>query len=110
MPGRRSPPMPERLSPQWAISALTSVPVQLPAAGMHDQAPGLVDHDDVVVLVNDAERDGLGGRLGRLRRRHVDGDGGAGIDAMAGIADRAAVDRDRAGLDQRFQPRCATVR
>ena len=27
MPGRATPPMPERLCPQWAISALTSVPV-----------------------------------------------------------------------------------
>ena len=42
--------------------------------------------------------------LGRLRRRNIDDDRGAGIDAVAGIADRAAVDRDRAGLDQRLEP------
>ena len=41
MPGRRSPPMPERLSPQWAISALTSVPVQWPAAGCTTRPAGL---------------------------------------------------------------------
>ncbi len=41
MPGRRSPPMPDRLSPQWAISALTSVPVQWPAAGCTTRFGGL---------------------------------------------------------------------
>jgi hypothetical protein len=52
IPGRRTPPMPERLSPQWAMSALTSVPV----------------------LVYDVERDGLGARLGGdgLGQAHVD--------------------------------------
>ena len=64
---------PDRLAPQWAISALTSVPVQLPAAGMDHQAGRLVDDDEVVVLVDDVERDVLrpaarrlcGGRQGR---------------------------------------------
>ena len=41
MPGRRSPPMPERISPQWAMSALTSVPVQFPAAGCTTRPLGL---------------------------------------------------------------------
>ena len=73
--------------------------------GMHDEIAGFVDDDDVVVLVNHAKRDGLGRGLGRLRRRHVDRDGGAGIDPVIGIADRAAVERDGAGLDQRLEPR-----
>jgi hypothetical protein len=73
--------------------------------GMNDEVAGFVDHDDVVVFVNHAERNGLGGGLGRLRRRHVDRDGGAGIDPIIGIADRVAVERDGAGLDQRFEPR-----
>ena len=41
MPGRRTPPMPERLSPQWAIRALTRVPVWLPAAGCTTSPLGL---------------------------------------------------------------------
>ena len=41
MPGRFTPPMPERLSPQWAMSALTSVPVQFPAAGWTTSPAGL---------------------------------------------------------------------
>ena len=90
MPGRRTPPMPDRLSPQWAISALTSVPVQLPGGRMHDQPRRLVDDDQVVVLVDDVERDVL-----RLRRRPAPAAARrramrvAGVDAMAGIADRA---------------------
>jgi hypothetical protein len=73
--------------------------------GMNDEIAGFIDDDDVVILVNHAERDGLGGGLGRLRRRHVDGDRGAGIDPVIGIADRVAVQRDRTGFDQRFEPR-----
>ena len=105
MPGRLTPPMPDRLSPQWAISALTSVPVAWPGGRMHHQAGRLVDDDDVVVLVDDVERDALALGLGRLRRRHLDRDDLAGVDAIAGIADRAGADRDRAVQDQRLEPR-----
>ena len=38
-------------------SALTSVPRGLPAPGMHDQPGRLVDHQHVVVLVDDVERE-----------------------------------------------------
>ena len=41
MPGRFTPPMPDRLAPQWAISALTSVPVACPAAGCTTSPAGL---------------------------------------------------------------------
>ena len=42
-------------------SALTSVPVEWPGRRMDDQAGGLVDDQQVVVLVDDVERDvGLG--------------------------------------------------
>ena len=70
MPGRATPPMPERLAPQWAISALTSVPV-VAGARMHDEARGLVDDDQRVVLVDDVERNGLACRLGARRRRKL---------------------------------------
>ena len=73
--------------------------------GMHDQPFGLVDHDDVGVLVNHVERNGLGSRLCRRRRRNVDEDRCAGIDAMTGIANRSSVDGDGAGFDQRLKPR-----
>ena len=41
-------------------------------AGMDDEAGRLVDDDQVVVLVEDVERDRLALRLGRLRLRQVD--------------------------------------
>ena len=72
MPGRLTPPMPDRLSPQCASSALTRVPVGVAGRGMDDQPGRLVDHDEVLVLEHDAERDGLGRGLGRLGLGHVD--------------------------------------
>ena len=86
MPGRRTPPIPDRLAPQWAISALTRVPVSWPGGGMHHQPARLVDDDDVVVLIDDIERDRLAGRLGGDRRRHVDCDRIAGGDMISGVA------------------------
>ena len=41
MPGRATPPMPERLAPQWASRALTRVPVSLPGAGWAAMPAGL---------------------------------------------------------------------
>ena len=41
MPGRLTPPMPERLAPQWAMSALTSVPVAWPGPGCTVRPAGL---------------------------------------------------------------------
>src|SRR3984957_10498875 len=77
----------------------------VPGGGMYDQPLRLVDNDDVVILINHVERDCFGGGLGGGRLRHVDDDRGAGIDAMAGITDRAPVDGDGAGFDQRLEPR-----
>ena len=45
---------------------------------MHHQPSGLVDDDDVVVLVDDIERDIFAGGLGGDRLRHVDCDRIAG--------------------------------
>ena len=57
MPGRFTPPIPDRLAPQCAISALTSVPDAVPGGRMHHQPLRLVDHDQRIVLVDDIERD-----------------------------------------------------
>ena len=47
--GTRHPPIPgQRMRPQWAISALTSVPVSMAAGGVHDETGRLVDHDQIV--------------------------------------------------------------
>ncbi len=42
-------------------------PGPMAGGGMNDEVAGFVDDDDVVVLVDDIERNGFGGRLGRLR-------------------------------------------
>ena len=51
--------MPESVSPQWWISALTSVPVGLPAPGMDHQAGRLVEDDQIRILVEDRQGDCL---------------------------------------------------
>ena len=64
MPGRRTPPIPARLGPQCARSALTSVPLGIAGRRMHHHAGRLVDDDQVRVLEADVERDRLRRRLG----------------------------------------------
>ena len=61
-----------------------------PVAGarMDDQPGRLVDDDQVVVLVENVERDVLALRLGRLRLGQVDSDGFARFQLAAGIVDR----------------------
>ena len=71
------PPIPESESPQWAISALTRVPVSCPPAGMHHQPDGFVDHDQIIVFVDDGERDVLAPRLRWRRRWRCKADTGA---------------------------------
>jgi hypothetical protein len=71
---------------------------------MHDQAPGLVDDDDVVVLVHDIERDILALRLGGRGLRHVDYDRIATGDMISGVADDGVLDGHGTGEDQRLQP------
>ncbi len=104
MPGRITPPMPDSVSPQWAISALTSVPVWWPAAGCTTRPVGLVDDDDLVVLMQDRQRNRLAFGFGRLGRRHRDGEHFARFHLVAGIVDRAAARGDGAIQDQRLQP------
>jgi len=62
--------------------------------GVHYQSLRLVDHDQLIILIDDGERDVLAGRFGGFRLRHIDCDGVAGFDVVAGIADRpgAALD------------------
>ncbi len=71
MPGRATPPMPDRLSPQWCSRALTRVPIWRTGCGMGGHAGGLVDDDQVGVLEQDGQRDCLGQRGSRGDRRHA---------------------------------------
>ena len=110
MPGRLTPPMPDRLAPQWAIRALTSVPVSWPAAGCTTRPFGLVDDDDVVILEHDIERDIFARGLGGDRFRHVDCDRIALLDMISGVAEGGAPGGDGTGQDQRLQPRARQLR
>ncbi len=72
---------------------------------MDDEAARLVDDDDVVVLVDNGEGNRFGLGLGRFGGRERDRDFIARIDAVGGIADRAAADRDVPGLNEGFEAR-----
>ncbi|MHC2247105.1 hypothetical protein ACVJH7_006412 [Bradyrhizobium elkanii] len=72
--------------------------------GMHDEAPRLVDGDDVVVLEHDIERDVFALRLGGRGLRHVDYDRIALGDMISGVADDGVLDGHGTGEDQRLQP------
>src|ERR1700744_571329 len=72
MPGRATPPMPDRLSPQWCNRALTRVPLSLPGGGVPAiPLTGLYEDEHRIVLVKHGERDGLGHRLGGDRGRDL---------------------------------------
>ena len=105
MPGRLTPPMPDRLSPQWRISALTSVPAAWPGAGWTTSPAGLSMTSRCVVLEDDVERQVLAGDRRVLGRRHGERDRCALGDPRRRIARLGAVDRHLTGLDQRLQPR-----
>ena len=85
MPGRLTPPMPGQ-----AVAAMMDQRVDQRAgpvagAGMHDQPGRLVDDDQLVILVEDVERDVLALRLGRLRLGQLDGDCLAGAQLAVGL-------------------------
>ena len=69
MPGRASPPMPDSSSPAWASSGIDQRAVEVARGRVDDQSGRLVEHDEVAVLVQDRQRDGL------RRRRRGDGCG-----------------------------------
>ena len=106
MPGRLTPPTPERLAPQWRISALTSVPWRMAGRGMDDEAGGLVEDDEMLVLEHDGERRDPRRRGRVLGGGRDDGDFRA-LGQFGRMRDRAtdAVDRNLARLDQRLEPR-----
>ena len=72
-------------------------------ARVHDEVRRLVDDDDVAILVDDVEIDGLGGGLRRLRLRHQNAERFARFDPVGPISyGRAVRAADVAGADQRL--------
>ena len=96
MPGRQSSGPPAARP----ASACASVPLSCPADGMHDEPGGLVDDDQVRVLVGDVELDLVGAALVGRRRN-----GRGHLDRLAArqqeaLLPRPAVDADGTGVDQ----------
>ncbi len=73
--------------------------------GVDDEPRRLVDDDEVGVLEHHLERNIFGRDRDVLGGRKIEHDRGAGVDAVAGIADRGAVDRDATRQDQRLVAR-----
>ena len=72
MPGRRTPPMPGQAGAAMGDQRIDQRAGLVAGGRVHHQPARLVDDDDVVVLVDDIERDilarGLGGRPLPARR------------------------------------------
>ena len=102
MPGRRSPPMPPSVSPQWASRALTSVPSWLSGCRVHHQPSGLVEHDQIGILVQDRERDALGSGRGGQGRWQVEDISGTWTDLFGRFLEHRAVAPDLPLFDQRL--------
>src|ERR1700730_8002723 len=78
--------------------------------GMDDEPGGLVDDEELVVLVHDVQRDILRRDFGVRRGRNGEANAVAGVDAIAGIADGGAVVRNRPRQDQRLVARARELR
>ena len=71
--------------------------------------PGrLVDHEHVVVLVDDVSAIGSGVERPRRRRRDLDLDALAAAESVRGLAD-GAVHANEAAVDQRLEPRAREI-
>ncbi len=80
-------------------------PVGMAGGGVDDEPGRLVDDDEMLVLVDDVERDvlALDGQI--FRRGRVERDGRPRGELARGVARDLAVDEDAAVLDQRLEPR-----
>jgi hypothetical protein len=67
---------------------------------MDHQPLRLVDDNELVILEHHVERDVLRPDLSLFRGWKIEHDPPAGVDAVTGIADRGAVDRDATRQDQ----------
>ena len=70
MPGRATPPMPESDVAAMGDQGVDQRAVGIAGGRMHDEARRLVDDDEVLVLVDDLQRDVLALRHCRRGRRH----------------------------------------
>ncbi len=83
--------------------------VQIAGRGMHHEPRLLVDDDEIVVLVEDDERNVLRLRLGRYGRRHGDGIALARFDPEVRVSYRGFAFAHAAFFDQRLEPRARQI-
>ena len=57
MPGRLTPPIPERLPAAMGDQRVDQRAGFMAGGGMHHKPSGLVDDNDIVILIDDIERD-----------------------------------------------------
>ena len=74
MPGRFTPPMPGQALAAMGDERVDQGAALVPGRRMDDEPGRLVDDDQVLVLVDDGERDRLAQRLRPAPRRHVEHD------------------------------------
>jgi len=72
---------------------------RIPCSGVDGHAGRLVNDDEVVVFVEDLERDGFGFRFERSARLRLDSDTVASFDLLTGLG-RLVVDQDEAGINE----------
>lgn len=78
--------------------------VRVAGRRVHDQARGFVDHDQVLVFMDDRQGNILSGQLDGFSLGHQDGESLAGFDPQRGLNYRLAARRQAAFLDQRLDP------
>ena len=86
MPGRSTPPTPDRLAAAMGQERVDQRAVDAwPARRVDDQPGGLDQHDQVLVLEQDLQRVRLGAGRAGARRRHVEHEALARFDPVAGL-------------------------
>ena len=85
-------------------------PAPVPRAGMHDHSRRLVNHQQILVLVNDIERNILGRRDAGHGRRHDDTHMIPRLQLARGGAQNIPVNADLPFLDQRLNARPRKLR
>ena len=105
MPGRRTPPMPERLVAAMREQRVHQRAVGIAGRGMNHEPGRLVDDDDMLVLIDDGEIHGLRHRLVGDRRRQAQGEALAGADPQRRVRYGRAIQGHVSRLDEMLDAR-----
>ncbi|GMA77392.1 hypothetical protein GCM10025880_38090 [Methylorubrum aminovorans] len=95
--------------PGQAYAAMGDQPVHesailVPRRGMHDESRRLVDDDEILVLMDDRQRQRLALGLGGTRHRNADIDPAPARDLARGVTHHRSVTLHKAIADQHLKP------